>query len=66
MSTFLIIDNNKIVNAILADSIEIAQDVTGLEAMESTGSEPWIDWTRTDGIWSAPVIEVESEVEPTE
>jgi hypothetical protein len=66
MSTFLIIDNNKIINAILADSIEVAQEVTGLEAIESTGSEPWIDWTRLDGVWSAPVVPEEISTEPEE
>ena len=61
MSTFLIIDNDKIVNAILADSIEVAQEITGLEAIESTGSEPWIGWTRSNNTWTAP-----AEEEPTE
>jgi hypothetical protein len=53
---FLIIKNDKIINAIIADTQEIAEQVTGLEAIEATSSEPWIDWTRTDGIWSAPVV----------
>jgi hypothetical protein len=66
MSTFLIIDNDKIINAILADSIEVAQEITGLEAIESTDSEPWIDWTRLDGVWSAPVVPEEISTEPEE
>lgn len=56
MANYLIIENNKVVNVIVADTKEIAEEVTGLEAIEVTGSEPWINWTRTDGVWSAPVI----------
>lgn len=63
---FAIIENNKVINVIFADSQEIAEQATGLEAIETTG-EPWIHWTRTDGVWLAP-IESEPIVveEPTE
>lgn len=53
---YLIVQNDKVVNVIIADTKEIAEEVTGLEAIEATGSEPWINWTRTDGVWSAPVV----------
>jgi hypothetical protein len=58
---FLIIKNDKVTNVILAESKEIAEELTGGEAIEATGSEPWINWTRSGDTWTAPVIE-----EPTE
>lgn len=60
MTNFAIIEDNKVINVIVADSTEIAAEVTNKEILETIG-EPWIDWTRTDGVWSAPVVE-----EPTE
>jgi hypothetical protein len=63
VANFLIIKNNKIVNVVVADTQEIAEEVTSLEAIESTSSEPWIGWTRDNGVWSAPVVPEEN---PTE
>jgi hypothetical protein len=61
---FAIIKDDKIINVILADSKEIAEEVTGLEALETSG-EPWIDWTRSGDTWIKPeIIDVE-EVTPT-
>lgn len=60
MTNYAIIEDNKVFNVIVADSAEIAIEVTGKEVLETTG-EPWINWTRTDGVWSAP-IEEEPEV----
>lgn len=59
---YAIIENDKVINVISADSQEIAEQASGLEVIQTTG-EPWIDWTRTDGVWSAPV---EPELEVTE
>jgi len=56
MANYAIIEDNKVANVIVADSAEIAVEVTGKEVIETTG-EPWLDWTRTDGVWSAPVEE---------
>lgn len=58
MTNFLIIRGDKVENVIVADTKEIAESVSlnATEVIESTGSEPWINWTRTDGVWSAPVI----------
>jgi hypothetical protein len=66
MTNYAIIEDNKVINVIVADSAEIAAEVTNKEVLETTG-EPWIDWTRTDGIWSRPVEpepEVITEPEP--
>jgi hypothetical protein len=70
MANYAIIENDKVLNVILADSAEIAVEVTGKEVLETTG-EPWIDWTRTNEVWSAPVepepeVTIELETEPTE
>ena len=62
MANYAIIENDKVLNVIVADSVEIATEITGKEVLETTG-EPWTDWTRTDGVWSAPV---EEEPEVTE
>ena len=53
MSNFAIIDGDTVVNVIVADSREIAEEVTGLSAVETDG-EPWIGWTLIDGEWVAP------------
>jgi hypothetical protein len=56
MANYAIIENDKVINVILAESAEIAVEVTGKEVLETTG-EPWIDWTRTDEVWAKPVEE---------
>jgi hypothetical protein len=54
MANYLVIEDNKIINAIVADSFEIASEITGKEVIESTGPTPWIDWVRVDNEWIAP------------
>jgi hypothetical protein len=51
---FAIIEDNKVINVIVADSVEIAIEVTNKEVLETTG-EPWIGWTLVDGVWTKPV-----------
>jgi len=69
MPNYAIIENNKITNVIVADSKEIAIEVTGKEVLETTG-QPWIDWTLSGNTWLEPVEEemidaelVQSEIE---
>jgi hypothetical protein len=57
MANYLVIEDNKVVNVIVADTAEIAAEVTGKEVIESTSSEPWINWTRSGDTWTAPVEE---------
>jgi len=66
MADYLVIENDTVVNVIVADSVEIAAEVTGKEVQESTGPTPWIEWTRQGDTWIAPepIIDVE-EVTPT-
>jgi hypothetical protein len=56
MANYAIIENDKVTNVIVAESAEIAAEVTGKETIEATDGL-WIDWTRTNGVWSKPVEE---------
>jgi hypothetical protein len=53
MANFAVIQYDIVKNVIAADTLEIAQEVTGLECIETTGS-PWIGWTRSDDTWTKP------------
>jgi hypothetical protein len=53
MANFAIHDGVAVVNVIVADSKEIAEQVTSLEAIETTG-EPWTGWVYQDGEWINP------------
>lgn len=53
MANFAIHDGTTVQNVIVADSKEIAEEVTGLSAVETDG-QPWIGWTLVDGEWIAP------------
>ena len=58
---YAVIENDKVINVIVADTLKIAKEVTGKECIECDGSF-WIDWTRTDTEWiAAPVIEETTE-----
>ncbi len=52
---YAVIENDQVTNVIVADSLKVAKEVTGLECVECDGSF-WIDWTRVDGEWVAPVV----------
>jgi hypothetical protein len=64
MANYLVIEDNKVVNVIVADTAEIAAEVTGKEVLESTSSEPWINWTRSGDTWAAPAVEEPLAEEP--
>ena len=60
---YAVIENDKVTNVIVADSLKVAKEVTHKECVECDGSF-WIDWTRVDGEWVAPIIpEVVDETE---
>jgi hypothetical protein len=62
MSTFAIIENNKVINTIDAPSLEVAQEATGQTCIEYTNSNPAsIGYTWDGTTFTAPVVE-----EPTE
>lgn len=53
MPNFAVYSGDTIVNVVVAESAELAEEVTGLSAVETTG-EPWIGWTKHDGAWRPP------------
>ena len=58
MATFAVIDSNIVENIIVADTKEIAEQVTGKECVEYTDSNPaGIGWAYADGVFTAPVVE---------
>jgi hypothetical protein len=53
---YAVIANNTVINVIVADSKEIAEQVRNTECVECDGSF-WIGWTRSGKKWIAPVEE---------
>lgn len=62
MPDYAMHNGGTVVNVIVAESQEIAEKVTGLNAVETSGV-PWIGWTLVNGEWVAP-LEPEPEPEP--
>ena len=56
MANYAIHDGATVTNVVVAATQEIAEAVTGMNALETTG-EPWIGWTLIDGEWTAPITE---------
>ena len=54
MANFAVLDSEVVENVIVADTLEIAEQVTGKECVECDGSF-WIGWTRKGKKWIAPV-----------
>jgi hypothetical protein len=62
MATFAVLENNLVNNIIIADSKEIAEEVTNSTCVEYTAENPvGIGWTYDGSVFTAPVVE-----EPTE
>lgn len=56
MATFAVINSNIVENIIVADTKEIAEEVTGKTCVEYTDSNPaGIGWSYADGVFTAPV-----------
>jgi hypothetical protein len=51
---YAIIENDKVINVIVADTLKLAKELTGKECIECDGSF-WINWTRVNGEWIKPV-----------
>jgi hypothetical protein len=69
MSNYAIKDGSVIVNVIVAETKEIAESVTNLEAIEVTEELPiGIGWTLVDGEWQIPefLLDVVASEESTE
>jgi hypothetical protein len=50
---YAVIENDKVTNVIFADTLEVAEEVTGKECVECDGSF-WLNWTRLNGQWVEP------------
>ena len=67
MTTFAVVKDGLVENCIIADSLEIAQEVTGLTCVEYTEENPaGIGFTYADGIFTDPNAPIPSEETPTE
>lgn len=56
--TFAVLNGNIVSNVIVADSKEIAEEITNLTCVEYTLENPaGIGWTYADGVFTAPVVE---------
>jgi hypothetical protein len=55
MPNYAVIENNKVLNVIIADSKEIAEQVTGMTCVESLPENPAvIGLGYTDGVFEQP------------
>lgn len=50
-----IIENELVTNVIVADTLDIAKEVTGKECVECDGSF-WIGWNRKGKTWTPPEV----------
>lgn len=67
METFAVINNGIVENCIVADSLAIAQEVTGLTCVEYTNENaPSIGWAYNDGVFINPNPTIEAEQEVTD
>lgn len=64
MANFAVLAGNTVSNVIVADTLEIAELVTGSTCVEYTDDNPaGIGWTYADGVFTAPVVEEVTDVE---
>ena len=58
MANYAVINNNIVENIIVADTKEIAEEVTSKTCIEYTDNNPaGIGYTYADGVFTAPVVE---------
>jgi len=66
MSTFAVINSGQVVNIIVANSKEVAEEVTGMICVSSNSAGVGYTYDAETGIFSAPQAEVAEEVLPPE
>ena len=60
MANFAVIEENIVTNVIVADSLEVAQEVTGKTCAEYTDESPaGIGWSYDGTTFTAPVVPTE-------
>ena len=57
MANYAIYKDTVITNVVFAESKEIVETLTGMNAIETDGS-PWTGWTLVNDEWVAPITEV--------
>ena len=50
-----IVKNDTIVNVIFIESLKLALEIFDEEVVYCTNEGPHMGWTRSEGIWSAPI-----------
>jgi len=57
MANYAVIENNVVTNVIVAETLEIAQTVTGLQCVNVTNTGAGIGWSYVNNEFVAPVQE---------
>jgi len=58
MATYAVLQDNKVINIIVADTLEDATGVTGLDCVEYTPENPaGIGWTYNGTAFEEPIVE---------
>lgn len=53
-----IIENDTVVNVIVCDTLELAQELTGAsQVLDADLNSAYMNYTLVDGVWTPPVIE---------
>jgi hypothetical protein len=66
MANYAVIEDSKVINVIISDSKEIAEEATGKLCIEYTEENPaGIDWDYDGVSFIAPVVEEPTETEET-
>lgn len=62
MATFAVLNGDTVINIIIADTKEIAEEVTNSTCVEYTTENPaGIGWTYDGSVFIAPVVETPTE-----
>lgn len=64
MNTYALIDNDTIVNNVVAASKELAESLTGYKAIEVSHPQgPYVGWTfdQENGLWKNPIVPEETD-----
>jgi hypothetical protein len=61
---YAIIENETVINIIVAENEEIAQNISGSNEIVLLENESFgIGWTRVDGVWIDPRVILEAEID---